>query len=383
MAKTDHASLIQTRTDHVGSLLRPAALLEAFTRRARGEIDDAALTRAQDEAIRAVVAEQEAHGIPCVSDGEFRRLNWQVSFSKVAGWDLWETSWRGFLKNPLNLAPGEKPLSKGADAVVSYRTPATARLELIGSFPLAELRFLKAVARAPVKITLMGPDRVCQMCDLPASRPIYAGADEFLADVVAIQRRMVDELVAAGCDYVQIDEPSYTGYVDPPTLERMRAAGEDPMKNLARAIAADNAVIAGAKGRAVTGLHVCRGNRASMWHREGKYDAIAEALFGGLDYDRLLLEYDNERAGGFEPLRFVPKGKIAVLGLITTKTGEVETVDALKRRLDEASKFLPLEQIALSPQCGFASGIGGNALGAEAQWRKLDVMRETAHRVWG
>ena len=201
--------------------------------------------------------------------------------------------------------------------------------------------------------------------------------------MVAIQRQMVDELVAAGCDYIQIDEPSYTGYVDPPTLGRIKAKGEDPMKNLRRAIEADNAVIAAAKGRAVTGLHICRGNRASMWHREGKYDAIAEALFGGLHYDRLLLEYDSERAGTFEPLRFVPKGTVAVLGLITTKTGTVETVDELKRRLDDAARFLPLDQIALSPQCGFASGIGGNLLSEDEQWRKLDVMRETARQVWG
>jgi 5-methyltetrahydropteroyltriglutamate--homocysteine methyltransferase len=221
------------------------------------------------------------------------------------------------------------------------------------------------------------------MCDVARSRAVYPDADAFLADVVAIQRQMVGELVEAGCGYVQIDEPSYTGYVDPPTLERMRAAGEDPLRSLGRAIAADNAVIAGLSGRAVFGLHVCRGNRASMWHREGEYDAIAEALFGGLAYDRLLLEYDTERAGSFAPLRFVRKDAIAVLGLITTKTGRVETVDELVRRIDEASRHLPLENLALSPQCGFASGIAGNLLTEDEQWRKLDVMIETARRVWG
>lgn len=372
-----------SHTDHVGSLLRPAALIDAFLRRGRGETGDAELHRAEDEAIRGVVAKQETHGLPIVTDGEYRRLNWQVSFSEVAGWDLWETSWKGFLKNPGNIAPHEKPLTKGEDAVVSFRTPATARLQLKRSFPLEELTFLKSVARRPVKITLMGPDRVCQMCDIEGSRAVYPNADAFLADVAAIQRHMVDELVAAGCDYIQIDEPSYTGYVDPPTLERMRAKGEEPMKNLRRAIEADNAVIAGVKGRAVTGLHICRGNRASMWHREGKYDAIAEALFGGLKYDRLLLEYDTERAGTYEPLRFVPKGTVAVLGLITTKTGRVESVDELKRRLDEAGRHLPLDRIALSPQCGFASGIAGNLLSEDEQWRKLDAMQETARQVWG
>jgi len=372
-----------SRIDHVGSLLRPKALIEAFRQFARNEMRPDFFEAAQDDAIREVVAKQEAHGIPFVTDGEFRRLSWQVSFSEVSGWDLWDISWKGFLKNPGNISPSEKPLTKGEDAVVSFRTAATARLKLKSSFPLKELKFLKSAAKAPAKITLMGPDRVCQMCDIEGSRAVYADADAFLADVVSIQRQMVDELVANGCDYIQIDEPSYTGYVDPPTLERMKAKGEDPLKNLRRAIEADNAVIANAKGRAVTGLHICRGNRASMWHREGKYDAIAEALFGGLKYDRLLLEYDTARAGGFEPLRFVPKGVVAVLGLITTKTGEIETVDALKRRIDDAAKYIPLDQIALSPQCGFASGIAGNALSEDAQWRKLDVMRETARQVWG
>ena len=371
------------RTDQVGSLLRPEGLKAAFLRFGEGRLSEEGLRKAQDGAIREVVAKQEAHGVPVVTDGEYRRLNWQVSFSRVRGWDLWGGSWRHFLQNPDQRGAHEKPLTRGDDAVVSFRTPATARLELEESFPLGEYRFLKTVAKGPAKVTLMGPDRVCQMCDVERSRAVYAGADEFLADVVAIQRRMVGELIEAGCGYVQIDEPSYTGYVDPPTLERIRARGEDPLRNLTRAIEADNAVIEGLKGKATFGLHICRGNRASMWHREGKYDDIAETLFGGLKYDRLLLEYDTERAGGFEPLRYVPKGAIAVLGLITTKTGRVETVDELRRRIEEASRFLPLEQLALSPQCGFASGIGGNFLTEDEQWRKLDVMLETARRVWG
>ena len=233
----------------------------------------------------------------------------------------------------------------------------------------------------------MGPDRVSQMCDLPASKPVYDSADAFLADVVAVQSRMVGELVEAGCPYVQLDEPSYTGYVDRATLERMRARGEDPMANLRRAIAASNAVIAGHAGKAVFGIHICRGNRASMWHREGTYDGIAEELFSTLRFDRLLLEYDTARAGGFEPLRFVPKGAIGqapivVLGLVTTKTGEVETVDALLRRIEDASRFIDVGQLALSPQCGFASGMSGNDLSHDQQWRKLEVILETARRVW-
>jgi 5-methyltetrahydropteroyltriglutamate--homocysteine methyltransferase len=375
-------NLATARTDHVGSLLRPESLKSAFLSFGAGRSSGDELRRAQDDAIRSVIAKQEAIGLPVATDGEFRRLNWQVSFSEVEGWDLWSGSWKNFLQNPENRAPHEQPLTKGDDAVVSFRAPATARLRLKRSFPLEECRFLRSVAKGKIKITLMGPDRVAQMCDLERSRSIYRGRDEFLADVVAIQRQMVGELVAAGCDYLQIDEPSYTGYVDPATLERMRCAGEDPMQNLERAIAADNAVIAGLEGKAVFGLHVCRGNRASMWHREGTYDAIAERLFGGLKYDRLLLEYDTERAGTFEPLRHLPKGRTAVLGLITTKTGRVETVGELRRRIDDAARFIPLEQLALSPQCGFASGIAGNLLTEDEQWRKLERMLETARRVW-
>lgn len=194
---------------------------------------------------------------------------------------------------------------------------------------------------------------------------------------------MVAGLVKAGCLYIQLDEPSYTGYVDPPTLDRMRAEGQDPLHRLRRAVESENAVIAAHRGRAVVGLHIYRGNRASMWHREGGYDAIAEALLGGLRFDRLLLEYDTERAGGFEPLRFVPKGVVAVLGLITTKTDEVETVDGLRRRLDEA-RALPAAGSA-GPQPAMRLRLQHCRQRAErgGAMRKLDVMLETARRVWG
>lgn len=377
------ADLRRLRVDQVGSFLRPETLKSAFLAHARGTLPMEALVAAQDDAIRGLVAKQAALGLPFVTDGEYRRLNWQVSFSDVAGWDLWAGSWAQFLKSPSNLGEGEVPNAKGTDAVLSYRTPATGRLRLVESFPSKEAAFLRGVTTLPAKITLMGPDRVCQMCDVPGSAPFYADADAFLADVVAIQRAMVAELAEAGVAYVQIDEPSFTGYVDPATLARMEERGEDPLTSLNRAIAADNAVIAGLPPGVTTGLHICRGNRASMWHREGSYDAIAEAVFGGLKHDRLLLEYDTSRAGGFEPLRFVPKGRMIVLGLVTTKTGEVETVEALLRRLEEAGRFIDLDQVALSPQCGFASGIGGNMLSETAQWRKMEVILETARRLWG
>jgi len=372
--------LKDVRVDHVGSLLRPAPLKEAFRRFAAGQATGEELRAAQDGAVREVVQRQEALGLPLVTDGEYRRLNWQVSFSEVEGWDMWATSWDNFRRLPENRAPDEKPLSKGEDAVLSFRTPVTAPLRLVRNFPLEEFGFARGVAKKPVKAMLIGPDRVTQMSDYAAAGK-YAGREAFLADVVRTQREIIADLAQAGCAYVQIDEPSYTGYVDPATLERMRARGEDPLKLLKRAVDADNALMEGFKDT-VFGLHVCRGNRASMWHREGKYDAIAEALFGGLKYHRLLLEYDTERAGGFEPLRFVRKGTVAVLGLITTKSGRVESADALCRRIDDAARHLPLEQLAISPQCGFASGIAGNLLSEDEQWRKLEVMMEVSSRVW-
>ena len=372
------------RVDHVGSLLRPESLIDAFLARGKGGIGERDLVLAQDAAIREVVAKQERTGLPVVSDGEYRRLNWQVSFSQIEGWDQWEGSWRAFLASPDNLMEGETPGTRGADAVEHFKAPATGKLALRRNAPLEEFLFLKGVATAPAKVMLMGPDRVSQMCDLEKSAPWYAGRQAFLDDVAAIQNRMVGEIVEAGCPYVQLDEPSYTGYVDRATLERMAARGEDPMENLANAVAASNAAIDGHRGKACFGLHICRGNRASMWHREGTYDGIAEFLFASLKFDRLLLEYDTERAGGFEPLRFVPKGgPTVVLGLITTKTGAVERPDALIARIEDAARFIDIGQLAISPQCGFASGIGGNALTEDEQWRKLEVMLEVAGRVWG
>jgi 5-methyltetrahydropteroyltriglutamate--homocysteine methyltransferase len=379
--------LLGLRVDQVGSLLRPAALIDSFLSCAKGEITRSALDALVEQAVRDVVAKQQAIGFPIVTDGEYGRINWHVSFSQIEGWALDEASWRSFLANPAMRHEHERANTLGGDAVQSYKTPATARLRLLSNFPLSEYRRLAELATTPGKAMLMGPDRVSQMCDLPASKPTYENADAFLADVVAVQSRMVGELVEAGCPYVQLDEPSYTGYVDRATLERMRAAGEDPMANLRRAVAASNAVVAAHAGKAVFGIHICRGNRASMWHREGTYDGIAEELFSTLRFDRLLLEYDTARAGGFEPLRFVPKGPlgqapIVVLGLVTTKTGEVETVDALLRRIEDASRFIDVGQLALSPQCGFASGMSGNDLSHDQQWRKLEVILETARRVW-
>jgi 5-methyltetrahydropteroyltriglutamate--homocysteine methyltransferase len=248
--------------------------------------------------------------------------------------------------------------------------------------PLDEYTFTASCTTRPASVTIIGPDRLSQRYNAEQSTSIYPSTQEFVNDVVAIEQRMIAELRDAGCGYVHIDAPGYTAYVDAGTLAAMRSRGEDPEKNLARSIAADNAIVQ-AFPDLIFGVHLCRGNSRSMFHRKGSYDAVAERLFGSLAHQRFLLEYDDERSGGFEPLRFVPKGKIVVLGLISTKTGRLESVDELRRRIDEAAKVLPLEQLALSPQCGFASGLEGNLLTEAEQWQKIDRMMEVSRLVWG
>ena len=200
--------------------------------------------------------------------------------------------------------------------------------------------------------------------------------------MVQIEREIIRGLIDAGCHYVQIDAPGYTAYVDAPSLEAMRSRGEDPQANFNRSLQADNAVLEGFDD-VTFGIHLCRGNQRSMWHREGTYDEIAERLLNELKHDRFLFEYDTPRAGGFEPLRFLPKGKIMVLGLVSTKVPRLETVDELKRRIDEAARYVPLEQLAISPQCGFSSDVVGNLINEDDQKRKLEVVVETARQVWG
>jgi len=256
------------------------------------------------------------------------------------------------------------------------------RLRLARNIPLEEYRFVSRVAQRPAKVTLIGPDRICQRFDHQHSTSVYPTMDDFTADVVKIEREIIRGLTESGCRYVQIDAPGYTAYVDPPSLQAMRARGEEPMENFSRSLKADNEVLSGFDG-VTFGIHLCRGNQRSMWHREGTYDAIAERLLTELKHDRFLLEYDSPRAGSFEPLRFVPKGKVVVLGLVSTKVPEIEKVDDLKRRIDEAGKYVPLEQLAISPQCGFASDVVGNLISEDDQKRKLEVVVETARQVWG
>jgi 5-methyltetrahydropteroyltriglutamate--homocysteine methyltransferase len=366
--------LARLRVDFVGSFLRPQSLKDAYAEFESGKIDRAVLSVIQDAAIRDLIAREDERGMPIVGDGEFRRRNFQQSFQGVAGFDLGK-SW-----SPTGRTGGDQEL--GLKPVTTARQPATEPLRLLNNNLLEEYSFAVSCTQSPVKVTLIGPDRIVQSYDPDASRDVYADSDAFADAVVGVHRQMIGELRAAGCAYVSIDAPSYTAYVDARSMAEMRGRGEDPAQNMQRAIRWDNAIVE-AFPEVTFGIHLCRGNRRSKSHREGSYEAIAEQLFGTLKHDRFLLEYDNDRAGSFEPLRFVPKGKIVVLGLITTKIGQLEKVDELQRRIEEASRFIPIDQLALSPQCGFASELEGNLLTEDDQWRKLDVMLETASRVWG
>jgi 5-methyltetrahydropteroyltriglutamate--homocysteine methyltransferase len=386
--------LKRVRTDHIGSLVRPVRLREIFGRYDRGELDAEELHRVQDEAIREVIARQEARGFPVVTDGEFRRHSFQESFSEcVIGFDVPKTVSLYYEKRNVNQKPlerAEQNFDEAGPAIVTRRA-AIERLKLVRNLPLEEFRYAQSVAKVPAKVTLIGPDRVGQRFKWEASMKVYQGLDDFVDHVVAIQRQMIAEIAKAGCKYIQIDAPGYTAYVDQVSLDRMRSRGEDPERNLQRSIDADNAVIAGFSG-VTFGIHICRGNARTIdpktgklipqWHREGHYDAIAEKLFNSLKHDRFLLEYDSDRAGSFEPLRLVPQDKVVVLGLVTTKNSDLEPLDELKRRIDQASRYLPLDQLALSPQCGFG-GLDSKVMSEEEMWRKLDRIVETAKEVWG
>ena len=393
MTLASSMDLSKIRIDHIGSLVRPAMLKDVFARFDRGAASREDLTQAQNQAIREVIARQEAHGLPVVTDGEFRRHNFQESFSEcVSGFDVPQNVSRYYEKRDLNLTPlqrAEQNFDEAGPAIVTRRG-AVQRLKLIRNLPLEEFRFAQSVAKNPVKVTVLGPDRIAQRFKWEASKNIYKDLDDFVDHVVEIQRRMIAELVDAGCQYIQIDAPGYTAYVDNVSLERMRSRGEDPERNLQRSIDADNAVIENFHG-VTFGIHICRGNARTtdpitgklvpQWHREGSYDAIAERLFSSLKHHRLLLEYDSERAGGFEPLRLVPKDKVVVLGLVTTKSSDLEPVHELKQRIDQASKYLPLDQLALSPQCGFG-GIDSKVMSEEEMWHKFDRIVKTATDVW-
>lgn len=376
------ARLARLRVETVGSFLRPERLKAAYDDLLQGRCASDHLKSVQDESIRDLIAAQEAHGLPVVTDGEFRRFNYMESFALVAGMEGWKARWSQLVRSLGGQEGDGASPRQGVNPLLMKLEGVTERLELVRNHPLAEYAFAQRLARSPVKVPLINPDRVMQSIDVEKSRDVYPDADGLMDDVVRVQREMINGLRAAGCQYIHLDAPGYTAYVDPASLDRMRERGEDPDALLERAIAADNALIEGF-GDLTFGVHMCRGNRHSQWHREGSYDPIAERLFSGLQCDRFMLEYDDSRAGSFEPLRFVPKDKVVVLGLITTKSSRIETKDEVKARIEAAAKYLPIEQLALSPQCGFASDLVGNNITQDAQWRKLDLMLEVASEIWG
>src|SRR3989449_1934689 len=377
--------LDRIRTDVVGSLLRPADWKEARLAFETGKLSADESAGVELGCVRRHLDLQERIGLDVVTDGEVSRLNFQDSFGlAVRGYDAGRETMRTQEQRAGStpLARWDIPDLAAPGTPVVHRRPVVKKLELVRNPPLEEYRRAAPLAKKPVKVSLIGPDRVMQRFDHAGSKAVYATVDAFVDDVVAIQRRMIQQLVDAGCRYVHIDEPGYTAYVDEPSLEAMRKRGEEPMENFSRSLRANARLIENFPG-VTFGIHLCRGNQRSMWHREGSYDAIAERLFSELPHQRFLLEYDSPRAGGFAPLRFVPKDKIVVLGLVSTKVPELESVEELERRIDEAVKYIPLQRLALSPQCGFGSDVVGNLISEADQRRKLERVVEVANKVWG
>jgi 5-methyltetrahydropteroyltriglutamate--homocysteine methyltransferase len=357
------------RADHVGSLLRPAELVEA--RHAHAPPDQ--LRALEDRHIRRVIDRQRALGFELVTDGEFRRSNFMSDLTDaVDGFDRGDAVARDWT---------------GEGAKVSSITGVvTDKLVQRRALTATELPFLRAHAGGPCKVTLPS---ATQFPAIAYKRGVtdraYPRPSDLLWDIAEIIKAEMAALAAAGVDYVQIDAPRYSYYIDPKWRAWLtHELGVEPDVALAEAVAVDNACFDAARRAGVTvAIHLCRGNNRSHWYAEGGYDAIAEQLFAELRVDRFLLEYDDDRSGGFEPLRFVPRGKHVVLGLVSSKLGALEPVDLLRRRIDEASRHVPLDELAISPQCGFASTMEGNLLGEDEQWAKLALVVATARAVWG
>ena len=360
------------RAEQVGSLLRPPELLAIQAAVGEGRATPGQLRAAEDIAIAEALRKQREIGLDILSDGEMRRGSWLTDMAEAVD---------GFVSDAVAL----EWKGPGGGVEVSTARAAGGKLHKTRKLTAHETPFLKAHAGGPFKVTLPAPSNFLVASYKPGiSERAYPTRVELLADVVQIVRDEVQWLVSEGVPYIQFDAPYYSHYLDPRQRDRLRQAGLDPDRELENGIAGDNAAFRGiARGSVTYAVHVCRGNSRSRWYSEGGYDAIAEQLLGTLDVDTFLLEYDDERSGGFEPLRSVPSGKNVVLGLITSKTPVLESADAVRRRIDEASRYVPLQHLALSTQCGFASIARGNLLSLEDQWRKLELVVETVRTVWG
>jgi 5-methyltetrahydropteroyltriglutamate--homocysteine methyltransferase len=364
------------RADHVGSLLRPPALLEVRDRFAQGKAPADELRAAEDIAIREAVALQEGAGLRLATDGEFRRESWNMDF-------LFEL---GGISRDEQSRPTEWHTATGTLHAQFPALRVSGPIQLEHTIFGDHFEFLQsATATAMPKLSIPSPNMLRSLQrnrDEPGIGP-YTDMAAFWADVTVAYQAEIRALHAIGCRYLQLDDTSFAMFSDPGRREGIVAQGGDPDTAHLDHIATMNAALAGRPADMVVTTHTCRGNFRSRWSAEGSYDLVAEALFSELDVDGFFLEYDDERSGGFEPLRFVPKGKVVVLGLVTTKKPQLESPDDLKRRIDLAAKFADLDQLALSPQCGFASRVEGNELTIEDERAKLRLVAETAADVWG
>jgi len=360
------------RADHVGSFLRPTELVEAR----KGGADADRLRAIEDREILRVLAKQKELGFEIFTDGEFRRSNFMGDFTDaVEGFDFnfaTPRAWKG---------DESKAMPSGA-----MRGVVTQRLRVRRPLTGHELPFMKQHSPGPIKMTLPSATQFPAISfKRGVTDKVYKDHSELLWHMVEVVKAEMGRLAAEGVQYIQIDAPRYSYYMDPKWRDWIKTEmGQDPDTALDEAIRADNACFEAARRPGVTlGIHLCRGNARSHWYAEGGYDSIAEKLFGAMAVDRFLLEYDDPRSGTFEPLRFVPKGKVVVLGLISSKVAKLEDGDLVLRRVHEAAKYVPLENLTLSPQCGFASTLEGNLLSEDEQWAKLRLVVETARRVWG
>ncbi len=384
---------LMIRADVIGSLLRPPELLQAREDYAAGRISPAAFKKIEDRAVDWAIDLQVEAGLEVVTDGELRRLSFQSQLPEaVEGFGEWDLDaflwgeWRGDERvgdwkreRPKNLGVVSKLRRKRHLSSEEF-TYLRARLAGVRPHPLSSESGTLGVAPTP-KITLTSPSLWSNFWSPKLSIHVYPTLDSFLADVVDIMREEVEELVRLGATYVQIDAPHYPLLLDPKTRAFYESQGWDLDRWLSRGIEMDNAIMGGFPG-VTFGFHLCRGNQGSRWLTEGGYDLIARPIFQGIRAHRLLLEYDDERSGSFEPLREVPDDKLVVLGLVTTKTPRRETPEELMARIREASRYVPMERLALSPQCGFATSVIGNQLSVEDEKRKLKTIVETARRVW-
>jgi 5-methyltetrahydropteroyltriglutamate--homocysteine methyltransferase len=363
------------RADHVGSLLRPKELLVARREHAEGRLSAPGLREVEDRHIRDVVALQERVGLDAVTDGEFRRAIFHVDFLKRI--------------HGVSVSTSEyKVKFRGEGKEIDFAPPVlgvSARLERPeGGVAVEDFRFLKSVTSRTAKLCIPSPSMLHFRGGRGSvSQSAYPEIEEFFADLARIYREEVADLAAAGCGYLQLDDTNLAYLCDPEHRERARAIGEDPKKLPSVYAKLITESVKQRPKHMTAAIHLCRGNFRSAWVAEGSYEAVAETLFNEIGVDAFFLEYDDARSGGFEPLRFVPKGKLVVLGLVTSKRGVLESKDELKRRIEEASRFLPLESLALSPQCGFSSSEHGNDLSVAEQIDKLRLVVETAREVWG